>query len=145
MQLRRNAELPVIYEKESRYFEPLTWRLIERDVKPQVKEYNPLMAPIYKVKEGFWFNIPDRKGITILEMMLLDQTLKFESMEEIAKGGIHTLEDIEEAWRNILYPVRQERVIRQFVETIMRKDSSLANYEVMFGPDHYHKVAMKFF
>ena len=65
-------------------------------------------------------------------------------MEEIAKCGIYTPEDIEEARRNILYPVRQERVIRQFVETIMQKDSCRMNYELMFGPDHYHKADMMF-
>ena len=47
-----------------------------------------------------------RKEVENLEMIKIDHTLKFECIEETAKGGIYTTEDIDEGRRNILYLVR---------------------------------------
>lgn len=87
---------------------------------------------------GSFFSSRCQTALLHAKRLLVDDEIK------CARGGIYTEKDIEEARRSILFPIRCERIIRQFVETVMQGYSSKANFELILGPDHYRKAAMNF-
>ena len=55
---------------------------------------------------------------------------------------MYSQEDLEEARRNLLFPSKRERIITEFIDTVLPKGSRKANYEYLLGPDHYKKATL---
>jgi len=128
-------ELPVMFQGELRYVEPITRILVENGTKPKVLNCNEIVAPLYRINPDTWISLPNNgevKNVEKLELTKLEYSINFTSLNQMSSNGIYSSEEVEDARRNLLFPSKRERVVIEIVDTVLPGGVGQVNYDNFF-------------
>ena len=76
-------------------------------------------------------------------MTAIDRKLQFQTFEELEQGGLYSQEALEDARRQMLFPIQVQKVVQILVDRVTRGVSSKEpDFELLLSPDHFKRAAM---
>ena len=135
-------ELPVSYEGQIKFLEPITRVLITTPVRQL--QCSEALAPYYEWKPGTWISLPHRhvkKTPKTIELMKLQNEESFRTIKSVSEGGLYTQKEINDARKFLMFPEKRSRVITELVHRALKEgDSDRPDFDLLLSPDHFKKA-----
>ena len=141
---RCTNELPVTYGAQALYLEPVTRTIT---LKPTVIPCNNPLVAKFQLNPAVWISIPDQKMVTApltLELPKLQGVLQFKDLTNLAKKGLYTTKQLEEASRYILFPRERSKILTIVARQSTQDMKSNPDFELLLSPDHFKRATASY-